>query len=60
MSPHSRIRASLAVATTACLAALAMLVPAAPGAPAAGDPGACRLPAWIHVWTGHWGGGDCR
>jgi hypothetical protein len=60
MNRQSRIRASLTVATATCFAALAVLVPGAPGAPAASDPGECRLPAWIHAWTGHWGGDDCR
>ena len=57
MNRKSRIRASLAVAAAACFAALAMLVPVSP---AASDSGECRLPAWIEVWTGHWGGTDCR
>ena len=57
MNRQSTIRASLAVAAVACLAALAVLVPAAPAAPAAGERGDCRLPAWTHVLTGHWGGG---
>ena len=59
MNRQSTIRASLAVAAVACLAALVFLVPAAPAAPDADRPGDCRLPAWTHVLTGHWGGG-CR
>jgi hypothetical protein len=55
MNRQSMLR-SLAVAAVICLSVLAVLVP---GAPASNDPGDCRLPAWTHVLTGHWGGG-CR
>jgi hypothetical protein len=60
MNPKPRSRAALAVAAATCLTVLAVLSPGAPDAEAAGDPGDCRLPAWTHVLTGGWGGGDCR
>ena len=58
MNRQSTIRTWLAVAAVTCLAGLAVLAPAAPAAPDAGAAGDCRLPAWTHVLTGHWGG-DC-
>ena len=60
MTRQSRIPSTLAVLVVTCLTALALLVPAAPGARAAQNQGDCRLPAWTHVLTGHWIGGDCR
>ena len=59
MNRHSTIRTWLAVAAVTSLAALAVLVPGAPAAAGATETGDCRLPAWTHVLTGHWGGG-CR
>jgi hypothetical protein len=59
MNPQPNIRVWLAVAGVTCLSALALLSPPAPAASAAGERGDCRLPAWTHVLTGHWGGG-CR
>ena len=56
MTRQSRISSTVAVVVVTCLTALALLVPAAP---AARDQGDCRLPAWTHVLTGHWGE-DCR
>lgn len=59
MNRQPTIRVWLAVAGVTCLSALAVLAPAAPAASPAGERGDCRLPAWTHVLTGHWGGG-CR
>ena len=56
MTKQSRIPSTLAVVVLICFTALALLVPAAPAARGQDD---CRLPAWTHVLTGHWGA-DCR
>ncbi len=57
MNLQSKIGPQLAVAGATLLTALAILAPPAPGGGVSSD---CRLPAWAYVWTGHWGGGDCR
>ena len=60
MKAPSGTRSALAVAAATLLGALTLLAPDPPPASAADERRDCALPAWIHAFTGHWGGADCR